>query len=127
MKLITVILLALLMSCSNDQEQDLLAEKVGYYLLEETLSESVFSKGALEHPNIIRLGAALGEQLKSLRSNFSANCKTEVVLGDNKAGDGTASHHIFIICEQVKNIGIRLKYDREKRAFHILGYWTRGL
>jgi hypothetical protein len=77
--------------------------------------------------NIINIGNSLKNTLHRLKDEFNSSCYTKVLTGDSNVGDGTASHHIFIICGGQKKIGIRLKFDEKIKAFHILGYWTTNL
>tara|TARA_R110000737_G_scaffold319335_1_gene330522 strand:+ start:71 stop:454 length:384 start_codon:yes stop_codon:yes gene_type:complete len=127
MKLVAIVLLLFLVSCSDSDEHNLLAKKIGDYLLNETRTGGLFLRKSDVHPNIIRIGKGFSDKLTSLKNKLKGNCSTIVNLGDSRVGDGSATHHVFLLCEQVKYIGVRLKYDKKKKSFHILGYWTSGI
>ena len=127
MKFISLLTLLLLLSCSSSGELNEDAKKVGNYLISASINGSIKSIGSTKHPNIINLGSSLKSKLLSLNEGFNSSCYTQVISGDSNVGDNTASHHIYIICDEQKKIGIRLKFNEGSNAFHILGFWTTSL
>ena len=129
MKKILFLFVVLLIGCENTEELNSKAAQVGEYLLDSVSSGGLERTGSGDHPGIVSLNKNLQSKLISLKPTFNASCGTVVNTGDvrGELGDGAATHHMYITCDNEKIIGIRLKYDSEEESFHILGYWTSGL
>jgi len=104
-----------------------LAKQIGDYLIRGTQSDDLFFRPLNDHPNIVKLGRGLINKLLSLKNEIKDDCSTVVSMGDSKYGDGTATHHIVLQCKKIEMIVVRLKYDKQSKYFHILGYWTSDL
>ena len=127
MKYCTFFIIILFLACASPDEKFVGAKEIGDYLISATIDGSLNSINPKNHPGIVLVGKSLKNQLNELKPKFSNDCITEVQKGDAGVGDGTATHHIFLVCGETRLIGIRLKYDEKYNSFHILGYWTSGL
>lgn len=127
MKYIVLLILSLLLSCSSSETINETAKSLGNYLVNASIDGSIKNKDSTEHPSIINLSGSLKNKLLSMNEYFNPSCYTQVLSGDSSIGNNTASHHIYIICDTQKKIGIRLKFDEGNNAFHILGFWTTSL
>ena len=127
MKYCTFFIMIFLSACASPDEKIVDAKAIGNYLISATLEGNLNSAGPENHPNIIFVGENFKNKLIELKPKFSKRCMTEMEKGDADVGDGTATHHLFLVCGGTKLIGIRLKYDKKYNSFHILGYWTSGL
>ena len=124
MKKLLVVVSLLLGSCSGMGQHNDTAMGIGTYLLGETLAGRIAGLDNISQPNIVRIGDELKEKLKELSPKLSGKCEISIDLYHS---DQEATHVIFIVCDNIRKIGLRLKYDIKYSAFHILGYWTSGL
>ena len=127
MKYCTLFIIIFLSACASPDQKFIDAKEIGNYLISATLDGNLNSTDPKNHPNIVLVGQSLKNKLTELKPRFSKNCVTEVEKGDADVGNGTATHHLFLVCGETKLIGIRLKYDEKYNSFHILGFWTSGL
>lgn len=123
-KIVLLILLLLNYSCDKGAEKEKQAILVGNYLIETTVSTKLFATENTDHPNIVRIGDGLKKKPLDLKPELEKGCSSKL-LKEHK--DKEASHVVLIICNKKPAIGLRLRYDRDYKAFHILGYWTSGL
>lgn len=86
------------------------------------IGEKLTQTDAQQIPDIIVIGNGLREKMTELQNN-SSEFRFEIQKGDFKMpyGDNKADV-ILTIKTDYKNIGIRLKYNREKDKYHILGW-----
>tara|TARA_R100000306_G_scaffold54193_2_gene51288 strand:- start:83496 stop:83891 length:396 start_codon:yes stop_codon:yes gene_type:complete len=112
-----------ILSCTSDGRHGDAARSVGNYLLESALTGSLFTSGNNGHPNIVRVGESLKSKLKELTPTLSRDCTSKLI----ENSDEKASHLLLLVCNAHPVIGLRLKYDGDYNAFHILGYWSSGL
>ena len=125
MKIIFCLLLGVfIVSCEGKMSHDREAELVGEYLIESSLTGKLSSSENVGHPNIVRIGNGLKGKMAELKNSLVNDCASELQINTS---DKEASHIIYIICSAKPVLGIRLKYDSNYKAFHILGYWTSGL
>lgn len=122
MKLQVFITVFFLFSCTNNEKYNLLAENVGGYLINGTHSKTLQEKGESKHLGIVRLGQQTIKKLQSLNNIISSKCYSKA-----HSSGGEETNQLFIICNDKRVIGFRLKYDAQYEKFHVLGYWTSGL
>ncbi|MFC1684719.1 hypothetical protein ACFL0R_04500 [Pseudomonadota bacterium] len=123
-RFVLLILLLLNSSCHGGEQIDKQAILVGDYLIESAVSEKLFSVNKTGHPNIVRIGDGLKNKLLELRPELAKGCTSELL---RKHKDKEASHVVLLVCDKKPTLGLRLSYDGDYKAFHILGYWTSGL
>jgi hypothetical protein len=118
--IIKILILLLLISC---QQKELDKERI--IGIGKELTQSEFTeRDSKQISDIVIVGNDLIEKLSELQKNateFEFGTKDgdfEKPFGDNKA-DG-----ILTIKTDFENIGIRLKYDKAKDQYHILGWKT---
>jgi hypothetical protein len=77
-------------------------------------------------PGLIRIGDGLRQRLSDLHGQLLTDCAVEV-RGDDAPGalgDGRASHHLLLQSEGAEVLGVRLRWDRGRGAFHVVGFWA---
>jgi hypothetical protein len=125
MKIVLYLFLSVFVfSCADSVDRDQEAELVGEYLIDLLLSEKLASTDNVGHPNIVRVGNGLKEKMAEIKSSRIKDC---VSANQQDLTEKEASHIIYIVCSKKPVLGVRLKYDKKYKAFHILGYWTGGL
>jgi len=122
MKFLVLLLALFISSGTNNYKYNVQAEKFGSYLIKEASLGSLQKIGVNDHPGIVRLGEQAANKLESLNHSISNSCYPEAI-----SSDGEETNTLFIICDNKKIIGFRLRYDDEYGKFHLLGYWTSGL
>lgn len=123
--LFITICLAISASCAKEDSRLQDAVAVGDYLIASTLrAEPLSGRSSGSAEAVVRFGDGLKGKLKELRPALNADCITIV---DSEIHDPEASHVIKILCDRKPVLAVRLRYDHNYRAFHVLGWWTSGL
>ncbi len=119
-QIIKILILSLLISC---QQNELNKERI--IGIGKQLTQTEFSlTNSKQISDIVNVGNGLREKMSELQKNateFEFGIKEgdlEEPYGDNQADA------ILTIKTDYKNIGIRLKYDKVKDQYHILGWKT---
>lgn len=79
-------------------------------------------------PGLVQIGDGLRQRLSDLHGQLLADCTVEVRGGDapGALGDGRASHHLLLRSGGAEALGVRLRWDRGRGAFHVVGFWKPG-
>lgn len=77
---------------------------------------------------LVRIGDGLRQRLSDLHGQLQADCSVDVRSGDapGALGDGRASHHLLLRSGGAEVLGLRLRWDRRRGAFHVVGFWKAG-
>ena len=117
-RLIKILILLFLISCQQNELDKERIIKIG-----EKLTQVEFNNAdSTKITDVVMVGIGLRKELTELRRNateFEFKVQKEdleMPLADKKADA------ILIINSNYKNIGIRLKYDKSKDKYHILGW-----
>jgi hypothetical protein len=116
--IIKILILLFLFSC---QQNELDKERI--LVIGKKLTQTEFTQMESQQiSDIIAIGNGLREKMTELQKNAS-EFEFETQKGDFKKpyGDNQANV-ILTIKTDYENIGIRLKYNKEKDKYHILGW-----
>jgi len=117
---VLIVLILLLISCQQNGLNQERILKIGKELTQTDFNET----DSTQATDIVMLGTGLKEEMIELQKNstkFDFNITKgylEKPIGDNQADA------VLTIISDYKNIGIRMKYDKAKDKYHILGWKT---
>ncbi len=112
--------LVLLISCGRQELDKTRVESIGQSLIKlDTINKTESSK-----PDIVFLGEGLIKKISQLKTK-ATKFNTKVEKGDFKKPFGNdQADCILTIQTDIENIGIRLKYNKNKDKYDILGWMT---
>ena len=112
--------LVLLISCGRQELDKTRIERIGQSLIKlDTINKTESSM-----PDIVFLGEGLRTKILQLKSK-TTKFNTKVEKGDFKEPFGNnQADCILTIQTDIENVGIRLKYNKNKDKYDILGWMT---
>jgi hypothetical protein len=117
---IKILTLLLLISCQQNGLNEDRITKIGKELSQTEFTQTNYP----EIKDVVMVGNGLREKMTELQKN-ATEFEFKITEGDLEKpfGDNQADAVLAIITDY-KNIGIRIKYDKGKDKYHILGWMT---
>ncbi len=113
--LFAILMLFFLISCQQNELNQKRIIRIGEELIQAEYNYT-------QIPDVVMLGNGLKEKMIALQKNASV-FEFKITEGDlgKPFGDNRADVVLTIVTDY-KNIGVRLKYDKERDQYHILGW-----